>query len=186
MTKKLKKPNYTKRYFDRVLKNKPHKPTTFEKNLIIARKEQVWISYNKYNQMCKDLNKTTFTEEEIKEWRAKQPKKSKPPKYKCPHCNSELKKSIYKESCDLCGFDINKKEEKMEQEKRSRTIPKHVQREVWRRDRGRCVECETKELLEFDHIIPFSKGGSNTARNIQLLCEKCNRTKYNKIGDVKE
>jgi len=60
-------------------------------------------------------------------------------------------------------------------------IPKEVQREVWRRDGGRCVECGSQENLEFDHIIPISKGGSNTARNIQLLCEECNRNKSNKI-----
>ena len=68
------------------------------------------------------------------------------------------------------------------EEKRSRTIPKHVQREVWRRDMGRCIECGSQERLEYDHIIPFSKGGSNTARNIQLLCERCNRKKNSKIG----
>lgn len=66
-------------------------------------------------------------------------------------------------------------------EKKSRHIPKAVQREVWRRDYGRCVECGSKERLEYDHIIPFSRGGSNTARNIQLLCEKCNRKKHDKI-----
>lgn len=64
---------------------------------------------------------------------------------------------------------------------RIRYIPKNVQREVWRRDIGSCVECNSKERLEFDHIIPVSKGGGNTSRNIQLLCERCNRKKSNKI-----
>ena len=59
----------------------------------------------------------------------------------------------------------------------SRRIPRNVQREVWRRDQGRCVECGSKEKLEFDHIIPFARGGSNTVRNVQLLCETCNRSK---------
>lgn len=61
-------------------------------------------------------------------------------------------------------------------------IPQNVRDEVWRRDQGRCIECGSKEFLEFDHIIPISKGGSNTTRNIQLLCQTCNRKKSNKIG----
>jgi HNH endonuclease len=56
-------------------------------------------------------------------------------------------------------------------------IPKRVRHEVWRRDQGRCVDCGSRERLEFDHIIPVGKGGSNTARNIELRCEACNRRK---------
>ena len=56
-------------------------------------------------------------------------------------------------------------------------IPNDVRVFVWQRDGGRCVKCGSQENLEYDHIIPVSKGGSNTARNIQLLCEKCNRSK---------
>jgi hypothetical protein len=56
-------------------------------------------------------------------------------------------------------------------------IPQRVRHEVWRRDQGRCVDCGSRERLEFDHIIPVSKGGSNTARNIELRCEACNRRK---------
>lgn len=56
-------------------------------------------------------------------------------------------------------------------------IPEHVRFEVWRRDQGRCVDCGSRERLEFDHIVPISKGGSNTARNIELRCESCNRRK---------
>jgi 5-methylcytosine-specific restriction endonuclease McrA len=44
-------------------------------------------------------------------------------------------------------------------------------------DNGKCVRCVSNERLEFDHIIPVSEGGSNTERNIQLLCEPCNRAK---------
>lgn len=64
----------------------------------------------------------------------------------------------------------------------SRTsVPSNVKLYVWRRDGGRCVQCGTNENLEYDHIIPVSKGGSNTERNVQLLCEHCNRTKHAKI-----
>lgn len=52
---------------------------------------------------------------------------------------------------------------------------------VWRRDGGKCASCGGQERLEYDHIIPVSKGGSNTERNIQLLCERCNRLKGSKI-----
>jgi CRISPR/Cas system Type II protein with McrA/HNH and RuvC-like nuclease domain len=72
--------------------------------------------------------------------------------------------------------------EKSQVKTRSREpIPEDVRFEVWRRDEGKCVECGSKNNLEFDHIIPFSLGGSNTARNLQLLCEECNRKKSNKI-----
>jgi len=60
-------------------------------------------------------------------------------------------------------------------------IPEEVRFSVWRRDEGRCVQCGSKKNLEFDHIIPISKGGSSTERNIQLLCAKCNREKSDKI-----
>ena len=38
-----------------------------------------------------------------------------------------------------------------------------------------------EDYLEYDHIIPVSKGGSNTAANIQLLCRRCNGKKSDKI-----
>lgn len=67
-------------------------------------------------------------------------------------------------------------------DKSSRYISEKVKDAVWNRDGGKCVHCGSNEKLEFDHIIPHSKGGSNTKRNIQLLCEICNRQKSDKIG----
>ena len=61
-------------------------------------------------------------------------------------------------------------------------IPKDVMDRVWNRDNGKCIQCGSNENLEFDHIIPVSKGGANTYRNIQLLCEECNRSKSDEIG----
>jgi 5-methylcytosine-specific restriction endonuclease McrA len=64
------------------------------------------------------------------------------------------------------------------QERQTRmAISSQVRREVWRRDGGSCVKCGSRRNLEYDHIVPVSKGGSNTARNVELLCETCNRSK---------
>jgi hypothetical protein len=64
---------------------------------------------------------------------------------------------------------------------RREAIPERVRHEVWRRDAGSCVECGSRGRLEFDHIIPVSRGGSNTVRNLELRCEPCNRRKGARI-----
>lgn len=64
----------------------------------------------------------------------------------------------------------------------ARLIPTSVKLEVWKRDRGQCVLCNSKDNLHFDHIIPYSKGGSSlVAENIQLLCARHNLEKRDKI-----
>lgn len=65
---------------------------------------------------------------------------------------------------------------------RRERIPDTVRLFVWQRDGGKCVNCGSKEKLEFDHVIPLVEGGSSTERNIQLLCETCNRSKGKNIS----
>ena len=62
-----------------------------------------------------------------------------------------------------------------------RAIPAHVKQAVWVRDQGRCVQCQASDYLEFDHIIPFCLGGSNSEQNVQLLCRRCNLDKSGRI-----
>jgi 5-methylcytosine-specific restriction endonuclease McrA len=59
----------------------------------------------------------------------------------------------------------------------TRLIPQDVKIEVAARDGGRCRQCGSNKELHFDHATPWSKGGANTADNIQLLCGTCNRRK---------
>lgn len=65
---------------------------------------------------------------------------------------------------------------------RSRIIPTSVKLEVWKRDGGKCVTCGATNELHFDHIVPFSKGGTSLkAENVQLLCARHNIEKSARI-----
>ena len=64
----------------------------------------------------------------------------------------------------------------------NRLIPTAVKLDVWKRDQGRCVKCDSKDTLHFDHILPYSKGGTSLKpENIQILCARHNLEKRDKI-----
>ena len=89
-----------------------------------------------------------------------------------------------KEELEHWGGKVRVKEDALVQVRHNghrEPIPERVRHEVWRRDGGQCVDCGSRERLEFDHIVPWSKGGANTARNLELRCESCNRKKAAKI-----
>ena len=53
---------------------------------------------------------------------------------------------------------------------------------VSKRDQGQCVERGCSDNLHFDHIIPYSRGGSALiAKNTQLTCARHNSAKHDKI-----
>jgi len=52
-------------------------------------------------------------------------------------------------------------------------LPERVRREVWIRDRGRCVDCGVASSLAFDYVLPLAVGGSNTVPNLELRCRPC-------------
>ncbi len=76
-----------------------------------------------------------------------------------------------------------------------RAVPQDLKDLVWKRCQGMCQAnwkvdpsldkntgdiCGSNENLEFDHIVPFSRGGKTTYRNLQLLCQRHNRMKSDK------
>jgi len=64
----------------------------------------------------------------------------------------------------------------------NRMIPTSVKLEVWKRDKGKCVQCGSTDNLHFDHILAYSKGGTSLKpENIQLLCARHNLQKSDKI-----
>lgn len=88
-------------------------------------------------------------------------------------------RKVFKFELSLTDEQIDIKQVEIEH---NRIIPTNVKMEVWKRDKGCCIQCGSNKNLHFDHNIPFSKGGSSiTAKNIQLLCTKCNLTKSDKI-----
>lgn len=90
----------------------------------------------------------------------------------------QLQREVQRELLEEDSFLTNR----IDRDRNREPIPQDVMDKVWNRDGGRCVKCGSQEGLEFDHIIPFSKGGANTYRNLQILCKNCNIEKSNKIG----
>lgn len=51
---------------------------------------------------------------------------------------------------------------------------------------NRCLCCGvTGVLLEADHVVPLTRGGSDEIGNIQPLCGTCNRSKFVKVVDYR-
>lgn len=66
-------------------------------------------------------------------------------------------------------------------------MTKKLREKIKFRDNFTCQICslsavkERNLLLEIDHIIPLSKGGTSSEQNLQTLCWKCNRSKGSKL-----
>lgn len=70
--------------------------------------------------------------------------------------------------------------------KRTRHIPQDMCMHVRARDKHRCRMCGSVQELQFDHIIPFSKGGDHSLENLQLLCRRCNIRKSDRCLEAIE
>ena len=46
---------------------------------------------------------------------------------------------------------------------------------------GRCWACGSAERIGMDHIVPLTRGGSNCAFNLRVLCGPCNARKHKRL-----
>ena len=94
-------------------------------------------------------------------------------------------RNVFKFKLRVTDKTIDQKKKRVKELKEldhNRMIPTSVKLEVWKRDKSQCVQCGRKDNLHFDHILPYSKGGTSLkAENIQLLCARHNLQKHAKI-----
>lgn len=98
--------------------------------------------------------------------------------------------SINELSCNIFGhicpvvFVGESITETTDKRRKGRYISFKTKIRVVRRDNYTCQECKRHlkdDEVEFDHIIPVSKGGSSEEHNLRLTCYDCNREKTDKI-----
>lgn len=65
-------------------------------------------------------------------------------------------------------------------------VSKRIRAFIYKRDGGRCLQCDSKWDLTIDHIVPRSKGGSNKPANLQTLCKHHNNRKGDDIIDYRK
>jgi HNH endonuclease len=101
----------------------------------------------------------------------------------CPEVLLESVCNIFGHFCPVF-FCAEAWTETSEGRRHGRYIPFDVKMRVVRRDNYTCQECGVHLLdneVEFDHIIPHSKGGSSEEHNIRLTCFDCNRDKRDEV-----
>ena len=79
-----------------------------------------------------------------------------------------------------------KRETKNVPVRNSRYIPRKVKETIYKRANGECENCKSTYNLEYEHIVPFSMGGTNDVSNINLYCSNCNKRKAIKDFGLKK
>jgi ketosteroid isomerase-like protein len=97
--------------------------------------------------------------------------------------NDEMACSVFGHYCPV--FFVNEPlTETHDMRRIGRRIPRAIMLRVVRRDNNQCQLCGLvlkDNEIEFDHLIPLSKGGSSEEHNLRVACFDCNRSKSNQF-----
>jgi len=149
------------------------------------------IDHNNYLKECIETNKLgtgNKLDATRKKWFKKEIDNFNPKDYP-----ENIPKVLQEASCKVFGhicpvfFVSEPLTETKERRKHSRSIPRDVMLKVVRRDGQICQKCNRPvpdNEVEFDHLIPFSKGGRSSAENLRLVHRNCNRQKSNSLEEI--
>jgi len=149
------------------------------------------IEHNDYLKECLKKNKLGDGEEldkSRKKWFEKEIEIFNPNDYpeSIPQILLEASCKVFGHICPVFVVAEPLTETK-ERRKHSRSIPREVMLKVVRRDGQICQKCNEPvfdDEVEFDHLIPFSKGGTSVAENLRLVHKNCNRRKSNSLEEI--
>ncbi len=149
------------------------------------------IEHNNYLKECLITNKLGSGEKldkTRKKWFKEEIKNFSPNVYpeSIPEVLSEASCKVFGHVCPVF-LAAEPLTETKERRKHSRSIPRNVVLKVVRRDGQICQKCNepiSDNEVEFDHVIPFSKGGKSTTENLQLIHKNCNRRKSSSLEEI--
>lgn len=155
-------------------------------------KQELNYAYQKYVALQRNYqyacmncsNGLLLNQKQFKEEPPKSSTSDTPEYFYCEMCGVKNQKRA--KFCKGCGINleyikVNYFNNQGKEEERSRHIPAKIRYDVYKRDDGKCVMCGSSENIQFDHIIPFSKGGAHSIANLQLLCQDCNLKKSDRL-----
>jgi hypothetical protein len=125
------------------------------------------------NRRPLDKARRLLFEKQVAKFSADEHPETIPPIFRDGECN------IFGHICPVF-FAAEEITETSTERRRGRYISFTVKMRVVRRDNHTCQHCGTHlrdDEVEFDHIIPVSKGGSSEEHNLRLTCFDCNRDK---------
>lgn len=163
------------------LKYCPYGPLVEQFPLLLPTRQEA-IEHNEFLE--KQLAKGAYDEERRKIFE-EEVKNFNPKDYPEEISQEELERGCTKFAHMCPVFLVNEPfTETKERRKIGRYIPFKTRIRVARRDNYTCQICGKHlkdDEIEFDHVIPISKGGSSEEHNIRLTCFDCNRDKNNQI-----
>lgn len=130
---------------------------------------------------CKPCAKESYTE-----WRLANPDKARANSYKQtaklkaknPNYHAEWEARNYATPAGRARVVANKNRRRARLMEAAGEVTAEEFAELCLLYEGKCLACGRDNVrMTMDHVIPLSKGGSNTINNIQPLCMPCNSTK---------